>query len=38
MTAIIAISRSLYRWHQVYPDFLPTLFARAGRLWQVVGA
>lgn len=29
MRATIAISRSLYRWHQVYPDFLPTLLARA---------
>lgn len=32
MTATIAISRSLYRWHQVYPDFLPTLLARAGQV------
>lgn len=32
MSAFIAISRSLYRWHQVYPDFLPTLLARAGQV------
>lgn len=43
MMATIAISRSLYRWHQVYPDFLPMLLARAGQVvtdeavdWQVV--
>lgn len=43
MSAVIAISRSLYRWHQVYPDFLPTLLVRAGRVvtdehvdWYVV--
>ena len=43
MTAIIAISRSLYRWHLVYPEFLPTVLARAGQIitdeqveWQVI--
>lgn len=43
MIATIAISRSLYRWHQIFPDFLPTLLARAGQVvtdeqvdWQVV--
>lgn len=41
--ARIAISRSLYRWHQVYPDFLPTLLGRATSVvteeqvdWQVL--
>lgn len=43
MTATIAISRSLYRWHLVYPDFLPTVLARASEVvtdaeveWQVI--
>lgn len=43
MEAIITISPRMYRWHLVYPDFLPTILARAGQVitdeqvkWKVV--
>lgn len=43
MKAILTISPRLYRWHLVYPDFLPTVLARAGQVitdeqvdWQVM--
>lgn len=41
--ALLSISQRLYRWHLIYPDFLPTLLARAGEVlvdmqveWQVL--
>lgn len=43
MKATVVISPSLHRWHLVYPDFLPTVLARAGQVitdeqvdWKVV--